>query len=73
MIRPLALPQEDRPLKKFVLLACAFAAAVWAVTMPLSCGPQQKFCPDASDGVCTEPAQQDSGTGTNGDSIFLET
>ena len=72
MIRPLALPQEDRPLKKYVLIACALAAAIWAVITPLACGPQQKFCPDAGDGVCREPQQRDSGTGTTGDSIFLD-
>jgi len=59
-------------LKKFLFIACMLAAALWFVTTPLACGPQQKFCPDASDGVCREPVQQDSGTGTQGDSIFLD-
>ena len=61
-------------MKKFFFIACTLAAVMWLVTTPLACGPQQKFCPDAGDGVCREPTpvQDGSGGGTQGDSIFLD-
>jgi hypothetical protein len=34
------------------LLAAALGLAVAMVFLASACGPQQKFCPDAGDGVC---------------------
>jgi hypothetical protein len=51
-------------LKKLVLTACALAAAIWAVTAPLACGPQQKFCPTTKTGDC--PQDTTGGAGDAG-------
>ena len=49
-------------MKKLVLTACALAAAVWAVSAPFACGPQNKFCPNTKTGDCPPPSN-----GTGGD------
>ena len=53
-------------MKKFLLVACALAAAAWAVTMPLACGPQTKFCPNTRTGDCPVPTQDSGGPGGSG-------
>jgi hypothetical protein len=63
----------------FVLVA-ALAGAVAAMVTPVGCGPQQKFCPETSDGVCRPPVDTTGGTGgdntggggTGGGAIFID-
>ena len=63
-------------MKKFLLIACALVAAIWAVSLPLACGPQKKFCPNTKTGDCPEDMGGNGGGGAGGDdggSVFLET
>jgi hypothetical protein len=50
-------------LASVLTLAVGFAVALGAAAA--GCGPKEKFCPDASDGVCVPPMDApvvDSGT-----------
>jgi hypothetical protein len=65
--------------KKSLLIVCILAAAIWAATVPLACGPQKKFCPNEPNGDCPTvlmnppiDAADGMGGGGGGDSIFLE-
>lgn len=63
-------------MKKLVLIACALAAIIWAVTLPLACGPQQKFCPETKTGDCPLPVQDSGaaggGGGNDGPTVILD-
>jgi hypothetical protein len=66
---------------EFVLVAGALVGAFATLTTPVGCGPQQRFCPEASDGICRPPPEETGGTsgaggsggsGVGGSAIFLD-